>query len=74
MSHRLAKMQMKRYMTGRWIYPLLDAAIKAVGLEYLDMYVLRLQNTVAHYISNRPILEIFLEAEQCPGSWILMKW
>ena len=35
-SRLLAKMQPKRDVTGMWIYPQLDASMKAVGLEELE--------------------------------------
>ena len=43
--HRVArlleKIKPKRDSTGMWIYSLLDADIKAVGLEGVQTYVLR---------------------------------
>ena len=37
----------KRTVAGRWIYPLLYKAMKAVRMEEVETYVLRRQNTVA---------------------------
>ena len=33
--------------TGRWVYPPLYSAMTEVGLEEVEKYVLRLQNTIA---------------------------
>ena len=45
LDRRLENIQPKRYMMGRWIYMPLDAAMKAVGLEEVETYVLHHQNT-----------------------------
>ena len=64
--HRVAlglkKMQPNRNGLSRWIYPPLDTAMKEVGLEEVETYVLRHQNTVAQYIATRPIMELCLAA------------
>ena len=49
---RLAKMQPRRDMTGRWVYPPLDEDMMSVGMEEEETYVLRRQNTVAQYITT----------------------
>ena len=65
--HRVAcwleGMRTKRDMAGRWVYQLLGVATTEVGLEEVETYVLRLQNTVAQYIATRPILELCLAVE-----------
>ena len=71
---RLTGMRQRRYKAGRWVYPLLDAAIIAVGLEEVEMYVLCRNNTIAHYIVTCPIMELCLVAEQRPGSWLTQQW
>ena len=43
-------------ISDRWIYPHLYASMTEVGLEEVEIYVLRCQNTVAQYIMTRPIL------------------
>ena len=57
-------------MKGRWIYLLLDAEIKAVGLKEVEMYILRLHNTVFQYITTDMILELCMMVERCPGSQV----
>ena len=37
---RMAKMHLRRDITGRWFYPMLYGAIKSVGVEEVETYVL----------------------------------
>ena len=55
-------------------YPPLDDALQASGLETMDTYISRHQNTVAHYIAAQPILDLCLEEEQRPGVWVPKQW
>ena len=71
---RMANMNPKRYVTGRWIYPPLQASMKELGLEEVDAYVLCLQNTVTQYITTWLILEICIVVDQQPGPRVLMIW
>ena len=48
--------------------------MRAAGLEDIDTYVSRQQNTVAHYIAMRPILDLCLDAEMMPGSLVQKRW
>ena len=59
---------------GRWFYPPLDSSIITMVLEEVETYVLRRQNTVSHYITTRPILEICMAAEQRPGERVTQWW
>ena len=68
----LANIHPRRVMTGRWVYPLLDEAITAVGMEEVEKYVLRHQNTVAQYITTWLILELCLAAEQRSDAQVTM--
>ena len=70
----MEKIQPNRDVTYRFIFLPLDAAMKAVGLEEMETYVLRRQNTVAHYIATWTILKLFLMAYRQPGAWVLMRW
>ena len=58
--HRVAcyleNIHTRRYMTGSWVYPPLDKAMVAVGLEGVDIYFLCHYNTVTQYIATWPIL------------------
>ena len=71
---RLAKIHLTRGGACRWICLSLDKPMKAVGLEEVETYVLRHQNTVAQYISTRLILELCLTAERRTGSQVSMRW
>ena len=44
------------------------------GLEEMETYISRRNNTVAKFIATRPILDLFLEAERRPGSWVVKWW
>ena len=44
----------------------MDAAMTAVGIEQVDTYVLRCQNTIPQYIVTHPILDLCMAAEQRP--------
>ena len=48
--------------------PPLDEAMRVVFLEETEAYISRHQNKVAQYIVTCPILDLFLEVEQRPGS------
>ena len=58
---RLEGMQFKRDTEVRWEYRPLELAMASVGLDEVDTYVLRHQNTISRYIVNFPILELCLE-------------
>ena len=52
----------------------LDVAIGAVGLDYLETYVLRSQNTISQYITTSPILGICLVTELRQGERVTRQW
>ena len=70
----LAGMKPKRNTVGQWDFPNLGAKIPAAGLEEVDTYVLRSQNTIAQYIMTRPILEMCLSEERWLGMQVTWKW
>ena len=43
-------------------------AVREARLEELDTYITRRNNTAAQYISAWTIMDLCLEAEDCPGS------
>ena len=45
-----------------------------VGLQELETYVSRHQNTVVQYIATRPIMDLCLAAERRPGTRVEMRW
>ena len=64
----------KRIGSGRWIYLPLDESMKAVGMEEVDTYILRLQNNVAWYIATRLILELCMVEYIRPVVRVSMIW
>ena len=56
-----------------WLYSPIGAAMVMVGLEEIGVYIARLQNTVAQYISTRTIMNLFLAAERNPGMHLSRK-
>ena len=66
--HRVAiksfGMQPWIWMDGIWAYTPLEGALQTVGLETMETYISRFQNTAAQYIVTQPILDLCLEAEQ----------
>ena len=71
---RLANIKPRRDMMGRWVYLPMEEEMKSVGLDEVETYVLRRQNTVAQYISTWPILELCLTTEQRTGARVNMIW
>ena len=43
-------------------------------LQEVETYVSRLQDTVAQYITTRPIMYLCLEAKRRPGPRVTMRW
>ena len=48
--------------------------ITEVGLEEVETYVVRRQNTVVQYIVTSTILELCLAEEQRPGARVTRNW
>ena len=44
------------------------------GLQEVETYVSRRQNTEAQYIVTRPIMDLCLEAKRRPGLRVTMRW
>ena len=40
----------------------------------METYIFRFQNTVAHFIANRTIVDMCLAAERRPGSRVAKRW
>ena len=45
-ERRMAGMGPKSKRDGTWLYPLIGAALKTVGLDEIGVYTVRCQNTV----------------------------
>ena len=66
-----AALEVSRWRLG---VPPLWAAIREAGLEEVETYITRRQNTVAQYIATQPILELCEEAERRPGARVSKRW
>ena len=44
------------------------------GLNEVESYVSRPQNKVTQFISTRPIMDLFMATEWCPGSRVVKRW
>ena len=64
----------KHQQGGTWVYPPIGAALAMVGLDDIRVYITLLQNTVAHYIATRPIMDFCMAAEQKPGLCLSRLW
>ena len=52
---------------GICVYPPIGAALATVGMDEIGVYIARLQNMVAQYISTRLIMGFCLAVERNPG-------
>ena len=46
---------------GNWNEPPLSEAMREVGLEEMEVYIGRINKTVAQYIATRPIMYLYLD-------------
>ena len=49
-------------------------ALKEVGIEELEVYIIRRKITVTKFISTRTIMELCLEAERHPVDRVTKMW
>ena len=54
--------------------PPIVESLREVGLDGLEVYIRLIHNTVAQFITDRPIMDLFLEVERCPGSRVKKWW
>ena len=77
-NHRVARqmtgMGPKRQWYGTWVYPPIGAALEIGVLKDIGLYAARLQNTVAQYIANFSIMDLFPAAERKPGMCLSRRW
>ena len=52
----------------------LETAMETAGLEEVETYILRRQNTIYQYIANHLLLKLCLTAERRPGAWVTRRW
>ena len=57
--------QPRKQADGGLFYPPLEEDIQEAGLETIETYIHRIQNTIDQYIATGTILELCKEAERC---------
>ena len=62
----------KKY--GSWFYPPVAGVMKDTGMVGIWTSILRRQNTVAQFISTRPILDLSEQATRRPGAQVSQRW
>ena len=48
--------------------------MEEAGFEKIGAYILKGQNTVAQYITTRPIMDLCKKTVQRPGIWVAQRW
>ena len=71
---RMTGWQPRRGIYGRCSYPPLFNLMEYLGLQYVETYVSRHQNTAAQFIATRPIMDLCLAAKRRLGSWVSKWW
>ena len=66
--------QPRKGQDGGWFYPPLEDVIEKLGLQEVEIYVYRSQNTVTQYIDTRPIMDMCLEAKRRLGPLVTLQW
>ena len=74
LDRRLTGRQPRKGQDGGWVYPPLVDAMAEAGLQEVETYVSRRQNTMAQYIVTRPIMELHLAVKQRPGPRVAIRW
>ena len=64
MALRITGKQPRQVRDGVWLYPLLEDAMAEAGLQEVETYVYRLQNTVRQFIATRPNMDLCLAVEK----------
>ena len=59
---------------GKWDHTSADAAREEVGLETMETYIWKKQNTVAQYIATLSLLDLCEATESKQGAWVEMQW
>ena len=55
---------------GNWTDPTMGGAIAEAGKEDIETYISSRQNTVAQFILNRPILDLYMKEEPQTGAQV----
>ena len=73
-ARRLTGRQPRKGRDGKWHYPSLEGAMKEAGLTDVRTSINRRQNTVAHYIATRPLLDLCKGSKQREGARVTLRW
>ena len=73
-ARRLMRRQSDIEWYGVWVYLLLEDAMVEAVLQEVGTYAFRCHNTVAQFIANRPIMDLYLAADRRPGSRVAKPW
>ena len=71
-AHRLTGRQLWRGRDRGWFYPPLEDAMADAGLQEVETYFYRLQNTVVQYIVTRTIMDLCMAEKWRPGPRVSM--
>ena len=73
-TRKITGRQLKWWDNGGWEYPPPETVILETEFKYMRAYVLKRQNTVAHHIATRPILDLCQETVWRSGAWVSRIW
>ena len=73
-ARRLTGRLPRRNSDGKRKYTLAAAARKEAGLQTMEEYIRRQQNTVAHYIATGSMLDLCEGLERETGARVGMRW
>ena len=75
LARRMMGRLLLRTSDGRWIYTSAAAAREEALLLTMEEYIRRRQNTVAHYIATRSLLNLYEGSERAPGLQLgMQRW
>ena len=63
-----------RRLHGNWYYTLEELTIAEAGFDLMEAYIRKRQNTSAHYIATRSLLDICEAAETKQRERVGMRW
>ena len=73
-DRRLRGRQPRIGQGGGWVYLPLEEEMSEAGLNEVETYVYRRQNTFARFIETSPIMELCLAAARRTGSRVANRW
>ena len=73
-ARKLTGRQAQSGRNGGWYYPSLAGAMKEAGIVWIRNSILRRHNTVAQFITTRPILDLCKKAKIRPGAQVPRRW